>query len=290
MGTALHEKAMLAKLSISQWTARRYDKKISDEVAEKHAAQAADKNDVGRYNKVLISQEAIKKIAHVVNAARTYHMEMTLPWHDDGARILPSANYNKYMEGMRGHRSAFEARVAEFCETYPALIEEARQRLNGMFNEADYPRPSDIDSRYSFRVGFDPLPTGGDFRVAVAASDMARIQQEIDERLQAAQVTAMRDLWGRLHAVISRMAERLGDADNKFKDSLVGNIVELIDLLPALNVADDPNLEAMRRRVEKTLCQYDPKELRNNDKERGAAAREAQAILDAMAGYMGGGK
>lgn len=288
MGTQLHEKAMLAKLSISQWTARRYDKKISDEVAAQHAAQASNKDDIGRYNKVLIAQDAIKKINEVASEARTYHYEQTLPWHDDGARILPSKNYAAYMKRMRELRAEFESRVGAFVANYPALIEEARQRLNGMFNQADYPSAGEIAWRYSYNVSFDPIPVGGDFRVGVAAEDMETIRQEIDGRLQAAQAAAMKDLWGRLHTVVSKMAERLGDADNKFKNSLVGNIVELVGLLPALNVADDPELEAMRRRVEQTLCQYNPTDLRESRRERAAATRDAKAILDAMAGYMGG--
>lgn len=290
MGTQLQEKAMLARLNISQWTARKYDKKISDEVADRHADQTADKNDVGRYNKILIAQAAVKKIAEVVNEARTFHYVNTLPWHDDGARLLPAKNYPAYMKRMRELHSEFDARVREFVDSYPALMDEARKRLDSMYNEADYPRAAEVISRYSYNVAFDPIPTGTDFRVTLTGGEIDRIAAEVNGRLQQAQEAAMKDLWQRLHAVVSKMADRMADADAKFKNSLVGNIVELVDLLPALNIADDPELEAMRRRVEKTLCQYDPKELRENKNNRDAAAKDAKTILDAMSGYMGGGK
>lgn len=284
---ALTEKAMLVKLSISQWTARRYDKKISDEVAERHATR---KDDIGRYNKILIAQEAVKKVGQAANAARTFHWEQTLPWHDDGARILPAKNYDRYMKGMRDLRSAFEASVHEFVTNYPELVEDARLRLNGMFNAADYPSAGEIAWKYSYNVAIDPIPAAGDFRVGLADGEVDRIAGEIESRLQAATNAAMKDLWTRLHSVVSKMADRLNDPDNTFKNSLVGNIVELVNLMPALNLTDDPELEAMRKRVETTLCTYNPADLRESKRERGAAARNAKAILDAMTGYMGGMK
>lgn len=72
----LTEKAMLVRLSISQWTARKYDKKISREVASLHNTSS----DAGRYNKVLIAKQAIEAIQKIVSESRTYHYINTLAW------------------------------------------------------------------------------------------------------------------------------------------------------------------------------------------------------------------
>lgn len=63
---ALANKAMQVRLSISQWSARKYDRKVSSEVASKYNTD----NDAGRYNKVLIAKDAIVKIQKIANAAR----------------------------------------------------------------------------------------------------------------------------------------------------------------------------------------------------------------------------
>lgn len=105
----LSEKAMLVKLSISQWTARKYDRKVSHEVNSQYGANA----DAGRYNKVLIAQEAIKKITKVANEARTFHYYQTLSWSDEGYRMLPAANFMDYSTKMREFRSKFETVVNE---------------------------------------------------------------------------------------------------------------------------------------------------------------------------------
>jgi hypothetical protein len=280
----LSEKAMLVRLSISQWTARKYDKKISGEVT----AQYQTNSDSGRWNKVLIAQDAIKAIAKSAGNARTFHYDNTLPWGDDESRLLPSANYLTYSQKISELKTEFEKAVREFSANYPALIDDARISLNGMFNPMDYPNPDDIERKYRLSVSVNPLPDAADFRVTLHDSDVDAIRQDIETRAQDAQKEATRDLWERLHSVVASMVERLSDPKAIFRDSLVSNINDLTALLPRLNVTDDPGLEAMRRAVEARLGGYEPEKLRENKYVRQEAAKEAQDILNTMSGYMGG--
>jgi hypothetical protein len=71
-----------------------------------------------------------------------------------------------------------------------------------------------------------------------------------------------------------------------FRDSLVGNIEQLVDMLPGLNVLNDPDLDAIGKEVKARLLGYDLKDLRKKPAVRSAAAREAQEIMDKMAGFM----
>ena len=82
------------------------------------------------------------------------------------------------------------------------------------------------------------------------------------------------------------MAERLNDKDATFRDSLVGNIISLVQLLPKLNIAEDQELETMRQHIEAKLTKASPDELRNSRHIRRKVAKEASAILDAMSGYV----
>lgn len=280
----LSNTAMLVRLSISQWTARKYDKKVSENVATQYMA---DKN-AGRYNKVLVAEEAIKAIQKTANEARTYHYEQTLPWGDDDSRLLPAANYLHYSEKMRGLRVNFESAVADFIAAYPVLVDEAKARLNGMFNASDYPYQSEIARRYSFGVSINPLPSSDDFRVSLHDSEVLAIRADIAERTKQAQQTAMADLWSSLHTAVSHIADKLHDKDAIFRDSLIHNVVDICELLPRLNVLGDVNLENMRQAVEGKLCSYRPDDLRANKTERKNAANDAASILDAMSAYMGG--
>lgn len=287
--TQLNEKAMLVRLSISQWSARKQDKRATRTIQDHYGTS----EDAGRYSKALIAQEAIKAVSKTANAARTAHYEMTLPWNDDGARILPAAMFDEYSRKMRDHRAEFEAAVGDLVCNYSWLVSQARHDLNGLFDEADYPDETKIRGKYGFDVTVDPLPAAADFRVSLHGDDVARIQADIEARTQAAQQKAMSDLWERLHKAVSHMAEKLSEPEAIFRDSLINNLCDLCQMLPRLNIANDPNLERLRREIEEKLCSYTPEELRQSksnsmlNTSRKDAASDAQAIVDKMAAYMG---
>ena len=282
----LDKRAMLVCFSVSQWTARKYDKKASHEVAELHRAPEGS----GRYNKQLVAKEEIAKIESLVGEARRWGDTQTLPWNDNGSRILPVDNYFGYTQGMRERREKFEMAVEEFLLKYPALIEQARRELNGLFNEKDYPKLEDIRSRFDWAIQVFPIPTSGDFRVELDKSIAADLQGQIDSKVNDIIGTAQKDLWSRLYTVVKHMADTWANSEAKVYDSAVDHIVELCGMLPKLNLAKDPKLEEMRLAVEAKLCQVDPERARKDKKLKVNTAKEAQSILDTMASFMGGGE
>jgi len=116
--------------------------------------------------------------------------------------------------------------------------------------------------------------------------EITRIQQEISEREQQLLARAMSDCWSRLYDVVNHMAERLHDKQATFRDSLVGNIISLVQLLPKLNITHDQELESMRKQIEVKLTQTSPDDLRNSRQIRKTVAKEASSILDTMTGYL----
>lgn len=291
----LTTRAMLVTLNISQWTARRHDRAVSEEVAKAHGT--ADATKTGRYNKILIDPEVLAAVAKLASEARDWHEKQTLPWSDKGPRILPAANYWAYMEGVRTRRVAYDAAVCALVAAYPAALDEARGRLNGLFDEADYPAADDLAERYSFGTRVVPLPDAGDFRVALGVDELASVRADIERDVRKATGDAMRDLWQRAYDAVAKMIERLGayqpaedggKAKGVFRDTLVGNLAELADLLPRLNVTADPNLDALASKLRTQLCQFTPDELRADANKRGQTKQAAAQIIAAMADFMGG--
>src|SRR5438270_10146005 len=90
---SLPSRAMLCSLSISAWSARKHDRDASEEIAARHGAQA----DAGRYHKVLLPKQALAEIQKIVSEARGEHHFITLPWDDNGYRVLPAAAYMEHV-------------------------------------------------------------------------------------------------------------------------------------------------------------------------------------------------
>ena len=279
----LRDDAMIVRLSISQWSARKFDKSVTRQVARDYAVSES----AGRYNKVLIAKEAIQGITKVVSAARAFHYENTLPWDDGGGRILPSANFLTYSKEMREFRDRYETAVRDFVANYDVYRDEAKRSLGGLFNPADYPGTFEIERKFGFSTDIDPVPTSEDFRVSLQSDDAKRIKKELEDRVSQRVVEATRDLYVRLNDVVGRVAEKLSDKDAIFRDSLVENVVELVNLLPKLNVGNDPKLSELGKETKKKLCALEPEALRKDAKVRSKAAEDAKAILDKMSSYIG---
>ena len=122
----------------------------------------------------------------------------------------------------------------------------------------------------------------------LATTEVQKIKKEVEKSVNDAFNTAMQNLWERLRDVVARMVDKLSDKDAVFRDSLVENIVELVNILPKLNVTGDPKLTKITKEIEGSLCNVSPKELRDNEVVREKVATKAKSILDAMEGYMGG--
>ena len=87
---SLIDKALLVQLNISQWTARKYDKKASSKVAEEFHSYI----DQGRYNKALLPMNGLLDRVHKkTTLIRTKFYTNTSPWGIEGTFMLSSKNY-----------------------------------------------------------------------------------------------------------------------------------------------------------------------------------------------------
>lgn len=279
--TLLSNKAMLVNLKISSWSARKYDRKVTRKIDNQF-----NTTDAGRFNKILISLDQIGKIQNVITMARTFHYQNTLPWQHEGVSILPSKKYWEYTSEMNEYKTMFNNAVDRFIDVYPSLKEDAKVRLNGMYNEEDYPDISDIRNKYGFHVNIFPLPTSGDFRIDIQSEEVEKIQNDIEKRMMEVQKNAIKECYRRLYEKIEYMVNKLSDKDAVFRNSLIGNIKELCNILPSLNITDDPELNNTIREINNKLI-VNPDTLRRDIRERKNITKTAQDILDSMEGYIG---
>ena len=290
----LSTRAMLAGLSISAWSAKRFDKKVSAEVAHAHGTS----EDVGRYNKKLVADdEFLNEIRTQASAARDYYYYNTLAWDDDGHRILNASLYYDYMAKMEQFQNAFNAAADKFCDYshWTEVVERAKGKLNGLFNPEDYPRHQEIRRKFDLRVKISPLPASQDFRVALDAVAVQQIQEAHEKAVEETIFRSMKDVYERIHHTVEDMANRLGSMEitpegktlHAFRDSVTGNLQELLDVLPHLNIINDPSLNALGDSLRATLLQHSAQSLRDNHIVRKNTAERAAEIAQKMAAFVG---
>ena len=241
----LNDRALLVQLNVSQWTARKYDKKATKEVISNHGTTAA----AGRFNKALLPMsDLLENIHKKTTYIRTKYYDNTLPWGMDGTMMLPTANYLNFMSDFRKERGEWDRLVQDFIDNYDSLKLDAQRILGSLYDHSDYPPVLELRHKFHMDMAVFPVPSS-DFRVAIGSEELTRIQQDVERRVKDAEQTALKDVWNRLYERVKHMAEKLADPKAIFRDSMLENTREICALLPRLNFSDDPNLEAMRQQV-----------------------------------------
>jgi hypothetical protein len=273
------EKAMLAAVHISVWTAVKHDRKVSREVADQHGAHQG----AGRYNKQLLhGAEKLEELRTLANQIRQYFYKVTLPWSDEGFRLLPANFYFDLMARMREFEASFDAGVEAFLRVYPQYVEQVRPELNGLFREEDYPSAEKLRAKFAVKLEILPISTGSDFRVEMSAEEQARVSREIDANVRESLTRGTEDLWRRVREAVAHMVERLNEPESRFHGSLVTNVVDLMEILPRLNVNGDAELNRFADQIKEQLCNYSAQDLKKHDLLRVTTAADAANIVAQM--------
>lgn len=280
MSKRFSEAAMITDLSIGHWTARKHDKAVDQEVAA--MKQTTEK--AGRYNKNLFPFEApsYQALTSSVTQARLVHREQTLPWTDDGARILLSANHFNYTNLMRERRRAVEAAWREFKQDLPNLKEQSRQITNGLFNEADWPDPIKLEKTFRFKIEIFPFPDSADFRADISELELKAVTEQIEDSIKTKIETAMLEPYRRLFEAVKHMVDRLNSDSENIHDSVVENIRKQCALIPALNLTNDEALDDLGCAIEVGLTRFTSDQLSVKGHLRTTVAARAEEIASEL--------
>jgi hypothetical protein len=283
---------VLIDLSISCWTGRKLDKRASNDVtAQNNAAKG-----VANVHKKLLGDcaelDAVQKFAA---NARNAHYAMTMPWSDLGMRLCPTAKYidgsNGYEHTMTGLQTEFFRLTELFLSAYDWEIQNSQLKLGSLFNADEYPAREELASKFRFRFTALPLPDVGDWRLDIG-NEAATTMREQYEKFYTEQLgKAMSDVWERAHDALAKMSERLDYSDNTtkkvFRDTLVTNVQDIVDLLGTMNVTNDPHMTEAHKRLAAAMQGITPDALREDVYLRSTTKRqvdEVRKIIDNLPG------
>jgi hypothetical protein len=276
----IQNSSVIVNMNIGVWTARKMDKKAAAQVD----ATNNTKVKAGNYNKKLLPcAKALENLQSVASNIRLWHYENTLPWDDNGGRLLPMANFFDYKALLAGFQTQFNDACDAFYNEYSTLVSAAAFTLSGLFDANDYPHIDDIRRKNYFRVTFSPVPASGDFRVDIGEQGKRELGEELERVHQERLNGAMKDMWERLHECLQHMSDKLaGEEKQIFRDSLVTNAIELCGVLTKLNITNDPKLESARKELEKAMVGLNANDLRKDNALRLDTKARVDAILSMM--------
>jgi hypothetical protein len=254
---------MLVELNISVWTGRKFDKAVSQEIdTQKQTTTRA-----GNYHKNLIADEPnFIALSKFQGNARTFHYHATMPWSDSGLRLLTTPMYFDYHKTISQMEQDFDGLVEEAINDYPSLLLRAQRKMGDLFNIHDYPDADSLRNKYRFSVKFSPVPDVGDWRVDIGNEAKQTLQESYQLAYQSNIESAYKDVWERTHEALTNMSAKLtGNQKQIFRDTLVTNVKEMVDLLDKFNITGDAKMKQAKLKIENALSGVTPDALREDD-------------------------
>lgn len=245
--TQLKNIALVGKLSITNWEAKKKAKSVEAKAEQDNGAKHGS---ITARKALLPGAEALEDIIKHSAGMRTWWNQVSAPWFDNGMRVYNVAGHMSIQATFGDMARYRDGLVAKFLAEYPELREKARFDLNELFDEQEYPMPGDVARRFTCTFEVMPLPDTSDFRVIEGLTDemAAQLQAEAEAKVQARVAEATSTTVRRVVDAVKVMADRLReytrkeDADEKraFYESWVSNVQEMATLLPQLNLTNDP--------------------------------------------------
>lgn len=269
---SVKEKAMLVNLTTSHWTAKKFDAKVTKEIDETHGSENS-----GRFNKTLIISDLLSDINGCIGKARSYHYKVTMPWDDAGPRLLPTTNYFDYTKAMGIFQVEHKELVVKFLQQYPDLQDIAKARLNTLYNENDYPDVAALANKFNLSYKLTLIADKDDLRVNLSKSEVAEITKNIQSSLSDRINNAKNSIVERAETAIKAMITKLSDETATFRDSLIGNVVSLAELIPSMNFDDDEKFDWLAKKLGK--FDVSPAKIRKDTELRKDTAKKAKKLL-----------
>jgi hypothetical protein len=283
----LNSCSVIVTLSVSQWTARKLDRGVSDEV---ELAKGAKSKGAARVNKNLLAgRPELDGIAQIATRMRNYVYDNTFPWTDSGQRLLPTLKLIDFDKTVRGHMTEFNNAVTAFINTYPHLITAQAMALGEMFKREEYPTAAQIAEKFSVTLDIEPVPAAGDFRVDVGNEALAELQKSLMTTNNSREQAMLADISKRIGEHLERMADRLvSDKDAKtgelkqrrFHDTLVTNAFDLCALVKSLPALQGHAIDKAASALEQALDGTTAQELRDDPRKRETVRKQVQDLRD----------
>lgn len=236
---SLKDHALLVSLSVSKPQMTQTDRKATQD-----AEEANDAHGAGKYRKDLYPRGLIQPILTVESSARAYIDSTTYRW-DRGADLLPTSRFMSFAERMAAFEVEFNQNVTAFLNNWTNVMMTAQQSQGSLFDASVYPDVTNLRNQFRWRIIYRPVTDMGDFRVALQEAELDALRGQVEAATRESVETMLRSPLERLRRVVQKLNEATGKPDREvvdkkgativkspiFRDSLVDNIIEEINLL-----------------------------------------------------------
>lgn len=207
--------------------------------------------------------EALQNLAALRGEVTDYWRNNTLPYVEDGVRLIRRDFVSGFDFVMQGHRNRLQLLASRLQERMDEVKYRARQRLGDLFNDADY--PTDVAAQFSVEWDFPPVRPP-EYLMNLNPELYEREAQAVRARFEHAVHLAEGAFAEELANLVQHLSERLepgADGSRKvFRDSAVENLKEFFGRFRTLNINSSAELDRLVGQAESLIDGVNAKDLR----------------------------
>ena len=218
--------------------------------------------------KRLFEGDEYRAITTLDSQIKTYLATKCLPFPMRvGMYLLPIALIHEVDAKIEAYAELREELVDQFLAVYPSLLDQAREKLGDLFDEADYSPPDVAETKFGFRTQYVNLGLPGhlkDIDKAMFERERQKAERYWSEATEDIRL-ALRE--GMLELVDHAVTQLTGKADGKkraIRDGFAERIQDFLATFNARNLTNDAELQAIVEQAKFIFGERTDEELRNS--------------------------
>lgn len=283
----LSERAVLIRLKRSMFSTS----KLDEEETEAYGAGNVHKHLFkGRDNRVREAMSRYTDVYRAVNRAGP-------PWMENGWRVLKIEEYQDTAAEIRGLTTLARAAVNDMLDNWDYEVEKDLRRLEeiaqqkgkpNLARREDYPSKEEMERKFNIEVLFAPVPDVSGFPGAISQEDRDALKKTFKETEDRFAGWMIKEMLAPMQAAAAKLGTTIGEDGSKFRNSLVGNLVEVAERMARINMSPDPELRESINDLRSLVAQYanNIDVLRKSPAVRQKAKDQIDSLIERMSGLV----
>jgi hypothetical protein len=233
----------------------------SEDSAEKVEEKAPDSGSLNTTKRLLKCDE-LSAITSYQDEVKEWCLKRSMPaGFRPGLYLVKLTEVDNFRAELKKAKEHMASElVPAFIAAYPQAIEEAKERLQELFEESDYPPADVIAKKFGFSDYWLKL-TIDDRLEQEAQMEAANNLKKSFAKAQGQIVKALQDGFaGLLTDVTTRLETKPGEEPKTFKSSLFEKLTEFMETFSARNLVNDAQLDGLVSQAKQILSEVHGKD------------------------------
>jgi hypothetical protein len=240
--------------------------------------------EAGHFTKIKINRDNIIDVIRARDKATKLHRTLTTPFTADRWRLIDASLINDYSKEMSAYKAQFYDAVADVVNRWDTIVISEKNRLGPIFKAHEYPNKNEVENEFEFYHKLKPVPDEGhivvDLEIEVLNDLKADLRKENADNLKR----SVKDIWHRLFEPVNNMANICLN-DKKIFGTLIDKLQDIVTIIPALNIIDDPDIAETADEIKNRLLVHTTGQLRDDKQLKKHVGKEADDLAQKIRSF-----